>query len=848
MNLTEVKKSLERQFTRELSQGAKRNIIFWYDEEGVFAEDVDKLMIPDVKVIKLYDNNMFAVKLYIEETDQESNLLVYSPLPSPHNRENWLTDIIKYSYTFSADETSNNMLVLGVDHSLLYVMERYNLFFRNSERFKRFEGYHPGPEYTESKIDLCIHSALCKLPAPNLDQVVRTILIEMIHGETKIYEQINKFGNLNALWQMIRKSYGYKLEEQSLEKLAILLLCTHLSHSMDNTLPKAWQLYVSEKSNCFVFVDNLMKNSQLWDDYNKLADFVADKLGIAEYIRKWSIDEIVECETCAEFDCFIINHIRQNIEQDVCEYEHYRKIIHSRKNRRYYPQFQDEYEVLLHACEYLELAIKYKALTGMSTTELFERYVKSYHRLDGSYRHFLHSYDRLNDNEPFRALCSKVENSYTNWFLSELSMKWCSLLEDETNWQVPGITPQHGFYDKYVSRYVHNDERIIVIVSDALRYESAVELNALLNRTQKGTSEMDVMLASLPSYTALGMAALLPPKNIAITDKTVEVDGISSRGTENRGKILQQYKKEAAAIQFDEIMSLSKMQMAEQFAGMKLIYIYHDVIDARGDNAPTEHEVFDAAEKAFDDLDKLVRKLRNNISAINILITSDHGYIYRRTKLEESDKTSKEDAVSILSKRRFILAQEAVDKQGTQSFSMDYLTKEPSGLFAVVPRSVNCFKIQGAGSSFVHGGTSLQETVVPVIRFKSDKNLRGSMGAKKVKLGLTNLSRKITSVITRLTFFQNEAVDEKQLPLRVTAYFADAEGNRISNENIIIAESTSPKPEERTYKEKFTLKDMAYDKAGEYYLVLIDEEETVNKEIERIPFTIDLVFGGSIQF
>jgi len=38
MNLTEVKKSLERQFDRELVQGSKRNIVVWYDDEGVFAD------------------------------------------------------------------------------------------------------------------------------------------------------------------------------------------------------------------------------------------------------------------------------------------------------------------------------------------------------------------------------------------------------------------------------------------------------------------------------------------------------------------------------------------------------------------------------------------------------------------------------------------------------------------------------------------------------------------------------------------------------------------------------------------------------------------------------------------
>ena len=43
MNLTEVKKSLERQFERELSQGSKRNIVFWYDDEGVFADSINSL-------------------------------------------------------------------------------------------------------------------------------------------------------------------------------------------------------------------------------------------------------------------------------------------------------------------------------------------------------------------------------------------------------------------------------------------------------------------------------------------------------------------------------------------------------------------------------------------------------------------------------------------------------------------------------------------------------------------------------------------------------------------------------------------------------------------------------------
>ncbi len=848
MNLTEVKKSLEHQFSRDLSQGGIRNIVFWYDEEGVFADDIDSLSLKDVKIIKLYHNNMFAVKLYIEETDRESNLLVYSPEPRPINKENWLTDIIKYSQSFSTDETSLNLLNLKIDGALRSVVERYKLFFRNSERCKKFESYTLAP-YTENKINLGVPSVLCKLPAPNLDHVVQALLIELAHGESVIYDSIRKLGNIDALWHLIQVNYGYNFSEQSLEKLSILLLCSHFSHSINGNMPSDWKAFVSLNPNCFVFVDNFMKNMKLWNDYNKLAQFVADKLGLYERVAKWAVDEIADCDTFEDFDSSVIERMVENISQGTSEYEHYRKIINSRKNRRYYRQFEVEYDVLLYACEYLSLSQKYKELSGITIAKLFEGYVKSYYRLDSSYRHFLATYDRLKTNERFSALNEMVELSYTNWYINELSMKWCALWDDESVWQVPGISPQQGFYEKYAQRSIHENARLVVIVSDGLRYESAVELSTILNREQKGASELDVMLGVIPSYTALGMASLLPHKRISITDDAdIAIDGISTKGTENRNKILQAVKEESIAIVYDDVMKLNKQQMNEKFAGKKLIYIYHNAIDARGDNASTEHEVFDATEKAFRELSGLVRKLCNDISAINILITADHGYIYRRTPLAQRDKTPKEDAVGIESKRRFILAKENIEKQGTQSFSMDYILKGESGIFAVIPRATNCFSVRGSGSCYVHGGQSLQEVVIPVIRFKNDKNLNRSMSARKVSLGLTNLSRKITSVITHLSFFQNEPADEKHLPLRITAYFTDETGNRISNENIIIADSTSVKPDERTYKEKFTLKDMAYDKSKTYFLILKDEDELVNTQLERIPFIIDLVFGSSIHF
>ncbi|MCL2361199.1 MAG: BREX-1 system phosphatase PglZ type A [Defluviitaleaceae bacterium] len=843
MNLTELKKSLGQQFAQDFSRGSKRNIIFWYDENAVFEDFIDDLSLDNAKTIKLCDNNMFATKLYIEETDPGSNLLVYSPQKRPANSDNWLADTIKYSQIFSADLTSLNLVNLGVDNALRGVIAKYEKFFTSIQRTQKFQSY-PLATCSEDEIHIGVLSALCKLQAPSLDNAVKTLLAEMINNENTIYESIEKFGSMEIFWSLINKTYGYDFPDQSLEKLAILLLCSHLSHSVK--LDFSAQAYVSGNPNCFVFADNLMRNSQFSEDYNKLAVFVADKLKLADHVSKWTIDDVVDCDTFEDFDKYIIARIRENINHKAGEYGYYRKIINSRKNRRFYPHFQAQYETLLHACDYLDLATHHKDIMSKSTHELFEAYVKTYYKFDASYRHFVAAYDRLECKDDFSEIFEMLENSYTNRFLNELSMKWSALLDETNTWKTPGITAQQRFYNRHVGHFVRDNERVVVIISDGLRYESAQELNEIINREQKGVAELDVMLGAVPSTTSLGMAALLPHSQIDITEKgEFEIKGISTEGTENRGKILQLEKKDSIALRYKNIVNLNQQQLSEALSASKLIYIYHNTIDSVGDKETSENEVFEATQKAFRELSNLVRNLRNlSISVLNIIITADHGYIYRRTPLQEYDKTPKQDLAGVIGGRRFLLTKGDIERQGTHNFPMSYLTQNHNDIFAIIPRSTNCFKLQGGGSRYVHGGATLQEVVIPVIKFRSDKNAKQSMGATKVKVGLTNLSRKITRFITHLSFFQNELVDEKHLPITITAYFADEAGNRISNENIIIADSRSKKPEDRVYKEKFTLKDMAYKKDASYYLVLKDEREV---ELERIPFEIDLVNGGGMQ-
>lgn len=850
MNLTEIKKILEDSLNKESPDGRKRNIVFWYDADGEFKDDINDLTLENSKIIHISDNNRFYIKYLLEKEDVESNYLIYSPKSKPVPRENYLLDIEKYSSEFSTDKATVIMRDLGVkDESLRNVFKKYIKFFGNKERYKRFSSYNI-EDYTDEKVDVAVFSCLCKLNMPDFEMVLKTLLIEQTKEESKYFDDIVNFGDIDAFWDIVEKKYGYHLEDKGLDQLMVMLLVTNVSSTLEAKLPNTWEKFVSlKKSECIIFINHFMNHSTEREFYDLQANYVESKLNIHDYINKWDIDSYIQCDTFKAFDEEIIKWLIKNLVDNIGEFERYRKIINRRRTTHWFNKYHNEYEAIYFAMEVLRFEQELqKTIKGSTAYDMLDNYTKNYYLFDLFYRKFYLYYDKVNNKDKLFQLSEVVENTYTHWYLDELSFKWSQIIEDEliNDIGINGVNKQEDFYADYLRKQVLDGDRVFVIISDSLRYESAKELSDLLNRDIRGKAELTYMQGVIPSYTKLGMAALLPHKNIEIKNSSdILVDGINSSGTDSRQSVLSMYSENALAIQYNDIKDFKRSDYKDTFDGKKLIYIYHNVIDAVGDKAATERDVFEAVEKTLEDLNNLVKNLVNNISATNIYITADHGFIYRRSPLQEYDKITKANVESIDEGRRYILTEGDHKQHGLLSLPLDYLIKD-SNLYTLVPKGMIRFKVQGAGANYVHGGASLQEIVIPVIKFKNIR--KDEYKSSKVEVKLTNISRKITNRITFLEFFQTEKVEEKKLPITLKIYFEDEEGNRISNENIVIADSRSSKPDERSYREKFTLKDRPYDKAKNYYLILEDEEETVEKIYDKIPFMIDLAIMNDFGF
>ena len=848
MNLQEINKFLKDLFSKPLGDGKKRNIVFWYDENEDFVEEIDSFDLEDVKVIKLTQNNAFHTKYYIEKEDTENNILVYSNMKKPEPNEDWLYDIFCYSEEFSTDRATAIMRELGITNSALKeTFKKYNTFFKNKERIAAFKGLNI-TDFTEEKVHMAVLSVLTKTKIMDFEEILKNLIKDYLDDNHKLYESIIKFGSEEELWNLIRKYYGYSFEEKSLERFMATLLITNMNETVKFDLPKQYDLFISKKiTNCIVFIDHFMNNVNDSVYYDKMQHIIGEKMKINALIDKNDSDTFVSNDTFEVVDKLILRRITDLIKEGVEEYDKYLKLLSSRRTMHYYRKYISEYKALKWSINLLK---KKKELDSLIRTEsiydMVKSYADSYYYIDKAYRKFYYHYDNCNEKELLCDLKDIVENLYNNWYLQELSIKWNEALSKNNGWRIDGLKQQDRFYSEYVK--YERKERTYVIISDGLRYESADELNTLLTNERKGKSKLEYIQGVLPSYTKLGMAALLPNRSIEINDNyDVLVDGINSNGTENRDKILKSSNPKSLAVTYDSVMDMKDAEIRKAFTGLDIVYIYHNTIDARGDHASTEREVFSATEEAFKEITLLVNKLVNRVSAASIIITADHGYLYKRSAMEESNKLSGVKLDDGEDNRRFLLTSNKEEVEGTIMFSMDYLLGRDCDKYVITPKGTSRFKVQGAGANYVHGGAMPQEIIVPVIKFKNDRSTSSVNDIRKVKITLTSITRKITNIITYLEFFQDEMIQDKVLSKKVKCYFEDEEGDRISNENIIIGDSRSENPKERSYREKFVLKSMPYDKTKQYFLVIEDAEDS-NGDYDRIPFNIDIAIVDEFGF
>ena len=171
---------------------------------------------------------------------------------------------------------------------------------------------------------------------------------------------------------------------------------------------------------------------------------------------------------------------------------------------------------------------------------------------------------------------------------------------------------QHQFYQRHVRRRLDeaDNRKVFVIISDAFRYEAAQELTQVLNGTYRFEAELTSQLGVVPSYTVLGMSSLLPHQTLTYQHQgAVLVDGTPAASLEQRSAVLGAV--HGVAIHAEALLAMKKEQGRAFVSRHRVIYVYHNQVDAIGDTASTEAQTFQAVRTAITDIADTVRYIVN---------------------------------------------------------------------------------------------------------------------------------------------------------------------------------------------------------------------------------------------
>ncbi len=850
MAIEEIKRELEQRFDEPLKEFYKRRIIFWNDEDGDFKEQINDFALSNALVLILNETNQFESKRLLN-TDSTSNYLVYNPL-SCDLETDWFLDIKLYSEEYRADLISRWMQEMRILNTpeLRNLVKTHRTFF-NSQKRRNLMASFEGSIDTRSKFYMSFLAAICGC-ARKPEAIIRAVLEAGPDLENHLKTDLMAKGVAPLFWSLVEKTCRFS-QSKNIDDLANHIVLSALSRTVSSDVLAGLERQYSELGSgfCYELVFDWIHGKEK-DAFLEVADGVTDRLHLKSRFGSFPIRDYVGCDLLPFVDELILEQLMKSMALQTMDSKQVLQIIDQRRTSVWYADFERYYTALYQVALMNQFYRSHRhSFHHVEAKELWGAYQNEYYLMDTYYRAFhvafceclqsMHSGldDLLKD------LAETVENEYKNWFLEQLTSNWNRVIEDDlkTSGVVRGLAQQTNFYQ---DRVRGTDGRIFVIISDALRYDVAHSLASELGLETKASVKLDAVQGIFPTITKFGMAALLPHRKLSVSASSHGVNVLVDRQASQMGDrdgLLKAYNEKSVAIRYKDLIAMKRNDSRALMKGKYVVYIYHDVIDASSHT--DESLVFNACQTTIQELKNLVNFICSTLSGVNLLITSDHGFLYTHQALKEMDKLDrtsfKKDIVE--QGRRYVLTNEEADPNFMMEVKGIY---NEAHLLGFTPREDIRLK-GGGGLNFVHGGTSLQEMCVPVITYKYLKRSKAytahkdQFDQKPVSMALLTSNRKVSNMIFNLSFYQKEPVKDNFVGCTYIAYMTDSEGNEVSDRQKIIADRTSDKVQDREFKCTFNLKSQKFDRKDTYYLI-IEDEERLRAPIKE-EFTIDIAMA-----
>lgn len=825
-------------FEDRRAEGEGPVAVVWHDPERSFEDVVGSVELPGVTVLCEEEDHLFELKRRLNDDLADRDVLIWRP--RERNLEgDWIADVEAGAVSFSADAVSMILQDLGAadTRELRDFVRAHGKALAaktTAKRLKRIAGSYGSAQ----ELELALVAALLGAGVePEASSIVRTLLVADDEGLEKVIGKLKRSAMDDALRRLVGEWTGYTGDLADTGALGRRVLTGALAAALGANASAEMAAAVTPDQ-AAMDMDIFRQWVASGDDIDVLEDLV-DRLSGADVrtlLEGLSNDPLLNVDVLPMVDELLLNRAFATVLAGTDDFRNLEHLVQTRQGTAWYGRFEGYYSVLAAIAAMLAWWRENPGFAEVAdAATVWKRYTETLWRMDGLYRRLISRAAKtsLEYVDAVDDLCRDavhlMEARYKEEFLVPLDKRWMAAAgkDFESRGYVDGIDRSCHFFLPGDA----DDKRRCVVISDALRYEVAQELADRVDRETLSKADRGAMQAQFPTVTSVNMSALLPHTSFAFVEDgedgfKVLVDGVQAK---NRGlwqNVLRVSCPTGVCVSYDSYMSLGRDGRKELVGDAKVVYVYHNTIDATGDHAATENDAFQACDRAVDELFALVKLLGSYYPSAKITVTADHGFLYTREPLDSADSVPVSEVVEgtvVESGRRYAVAEKPMEATQLQHVNLDHLSD--GRLVGLTPHGCVRFAQPGAGGNFVHGGLSLQELCVP--RLTVTARRRGSKGAQEATAARLELVKPfdiMSNTIVNLQLRQTEAVGPKVRPATYEVYVVDAAHAPITDVCTVVADRESDEPCDRTLAARITLRPGAPNEATGCSLVARDAQ------------------------
>lgn len=833
MRTTDIRSELQRLFdARDPARGG--TVVIWHDPEGEFAETVDALELPGIEVAHERPGRLLALKRALNEDLSGRRILLYRRR-SRRLDGDWLADIEARSPSFAADYASVQLRELGAADTadMRAVLRAHKAFFAKKTNIKKVSRLAEGYD-APARLEVAVMAAALGAEEATAPAVLRAYLSAAeAEGGAEALGVLAAVGAADSFKAAVSAWTGFAGDVTDAIALAQHVLVSALAMQLppDALGPLAPCCSVEHAPFCHALVQEWARGPQR-GDLLALCGAVEESLGLERVLADVELSALSQADTFPCIDAIILRRLFAAMSAGADGVDEALALAAARRGSVWYANLPMFYEGVSAAASMRRFFRDHRHdPADGGPAQVWRDYTRTWYRMDRWYRD-LHSAlaraitrGEYELDEDFRDCCAAMEDLYKNWYLRGLARRWTHACADDFArlGYAGGVPRQVDFDMAEVEPMMRTNRRAWVIVSDALRYEVATELAEVLERETRGVCELDAVQAAFPSITKCGMTALLPASSFTMAEEreggrpalAVYADGAEAPTCAAREAAIRRRYPDGAAIRYDDfINAMDRAQRLARVGEAPVVYVYHNTIDAYGDKPATERKVFTGCREAIEELVACVQTIVRDFKAARIVLTADHGFLYTAEALAESEHAAVSDVhgAVVEAGRRYVVARGRATSDPFVNVALPVPGAsadegDDGALTGFAPRECVRIRMAGGGENYVHGGISLQELCVPVLRFTNKRaGTRGYVESAPVGISLVSQIDVISNTLFNLEFLQDEPASGKMLPATYEVFVGDAARTPVSDTVRIVADRADEDATARVFRASMSLK------------------------------------------